>query len=104
MTAPTTGMFGIDLVQQEEILHLLRNNGAKTSDELAQGINCVEESLFDSAQDSPHSNQTSPRTESLDQSVGSFASYTSTLFPISVNLGGESSQHQVIDDIVHQYI
>ena len=46
VTAQTKGMFGIDLVQQEEILHLLRNNGAKTSHEMAQNINCVEHSQF----------------------------------------------------------
>ena len=34
VTAQTTGMFVIDLVQQEEILHLLRNNGAKTSHDI----------------------------------------------------------------------
>ena len=44
VTDQTTGMFGIDLVQQEQILHLLRNNGGKTSLELVQDIKCAEQS------------------------------------------------------------
>ena len=95
VTAQTKGMFGIDLVQQEEITQLLRNNGAKTSHEMAQNINCVEHSQFYSPHGSPYSNQTSPRTESLDQSIGSVASYTQTFSPDSVNLGGQSPQYQV---------
>jgi len=94
VTAQTKGMFGIDLIQQEEILQLLRNNGAKSSHELAQNINCVEQSQFYSPQGSPYSNQTSPRTESLDQSIGSVASYIQTFSPDSVNLGGQSPQYQ----------
>jgi len=94
VTAQTKGMFGIHLIQQEEILHLLRNNGAKTSHELNQNINCVEQSQFYSPQGSPYSNQTSPRTESLDQSIGSVASYIQTFSPDSVNLGGQSPQYQ----------
>ena len=97
VTAQTKGMFGIDLVQQEEIIQLLRNNGGKTSLEVAR---CVEQSQFYSpplsvSPQSPYSCQTSPRTESLDQSVGSVSSYQQTFSPDSVNLGGQSPQYQV---------
>jgi len=96
VTAQTKGMFGIDLVQQEEIIQLLRNNGGKTSLEVAR---CVEQSQFYSpplsvSPQSPYSCQTSPRTESLDQSVGSVSSYQQTFSPDSVNLGGQSPQYQ----------
>ena len=44
VTDQTRGMFGIDLVQKVQILHLLRTNGSKTSHELAQDIKCAEQS------------------------------------------------------------
>ena len=94
-------MFGIELGQQEEIVQLLRNNGAVTSLELAQTRNCVEQSQFYSPplsispQGSPYSYQTSPRTESLDShSIPSVSSYQQTFSPDSVNLGGQSPQYQ----------
>ena len=99
VTTQTKGMFAIELLQQEEIAQLLRNNGGVSSLELAQSRNCVEQSQFYSPplsvspQASPYSHQTSPRTESLDsQSLGSVGSYQQSFSPDSVNLG--SPQYQ----------
>jgi len=101
LTAQTKGMFGIELAQQDEIVQLLRNNGAKTSLEVLHSRSCVEQSQFyspplsSSPEGSPYSCQTSPRTESLDnQSIGSVSSYQQTFSPDSVNLGGQSPQYQ----------
>ena len=101
VTAQTKGMFAIELIQQEEIVTLLRNNGGVTSLELAQTRSSVEQSQFYSPplsispQGSPYSYQTSPRTESLDShSLGSVSSYQQTFSPDSVNLGSQSPQYQ----------
>ena len=45
VTTQTKGMFAIELLQQEEIAQLLRNNGGVSSLELAQSRNCVEQSF-----------------------------------------------------------
>ena len=109
VTAQTKGMFAVEPAHQDEIVQLMRNNGAKTGLEMSRQQ--APPTYFSpphsvSPMGSPYSFQTSPRTESVDSpvsyggaSVGSVGYYQQSLSPDSVNVGSPLYQQVMKEEI-----